>query len=187
MSQPTYTEHLKYPLKRGLVNNSTATSLPAHLVPISTEPASVDSDTPTANVFVGNCTGSELQIFPFGTDADNETMLLRVYLWKSMKRTGPGAATPPLWIPKFVGGFVATQSLALNGIAGAPVTALEFFADTITEEATNTWDDNIVSVRSFAADCLAEIRINTLGYEKFSVTFGLNSSAATTNIAYCSR
>ena len=186
MSQPTYVEHVKYALKRGLVNNSTEGDFPA-VVPIGTEPASVDlSSDPSANLFVGNCTGSELQLFPFGTDADNEAFVINVYLWRRMNRTGPGVATPDLWVPRYVGGFTATLSAALNGVAGAPVTQLEFFADTIVELATNTLDDNIGLLRSFAADQLAEIRINTIGYEKFSVTFDLGT-AASANIAYASR
>jgi len=185
MSQGTHQSFIQGLLRRGLTTNSTEGDF---LIPVPTdiEPVSIDSASdPTANSFVVGCGGSETIIYPFGTDADNEAFGMRVYLWS--KAAGRSGSPTDLWVPYFVGGFVVTLSSALNGVAGALISDLEFMADTITEEATNTWDDGYVPptvrVRSFAAEQLAEIRILTNGYQKLEVRFD-NTTAATANALF---
>lgn len=185
MSQPTHNSFPKYGLFRGLTNNSTCTTF-AVPVPTATEPVSVDeSGAPENNALVIKCGGGETLLYPFGTDANDETINFRVYLWRKIAKEG--ANLYDLWVPYFVGGFVGTVSNVLNGVAGAPLTELEFLCDTITEEATNTWDDGYtpatVRVRSFAGDSLAEVRILTNGYEKLEVRFDLGTGA-TANVCY---
>lgn len=181
MSQGVYTNFNQSGLYRGLTNNSTATSFVVP-VPIATEPVSVDSSAdPSSNSFVTTCGYSETLLYPFGTDTDNQTLNFRVYLWKKIQKSG--TQLNDLWVPYFVGGFAGIISMALNGVASSPLTATEGFCDTITEEATNTWDDGYtpatVRVRSYTNDQLAEVRILTNGYQKIEVRFDIGSPTAT--------
>lgn len=181
MSMKTIEDYPRIPWAKALTNNSTRDASFVDAVP-GAIPAAVDaSGDPTANKAVVALTGKELQVLPFGTDADNETFNMRITLWSKV----PG--TVDLWIPHFIGGFVCTLSIALNGITDAALGVTAAFADTITEEATNTWDDAEaplgVRVRSHPNDHLALIRVDTKGYELATIEFDLGT-AATANALY---
>lgn len=180
MSQAIHTSYPKGLLFRGLTTNSTEGDFIVP-VPQADEPVSVDSSTPTANSVVVGCGGSQTFLYPFGTDADNETFSINVYLWK--KCAASSTTTSNLWVPFYVGGFDVTLSSTLNGVAGGLISDSEYLADTITEMATNTWDDRLVTVRSYANNQLAEIAINTEGYEKLEVRFDM-VLAASGNVLY---
>jgi hypothetical protein len=185
MSQAVHDSYVKSLVFRGIVNNSTEGDFIIP-VPQANEPVSVDSSSdPSANTIVVDCGGSEVLIYPFGTDADNEAFVINIYLWQ--KCAASSTTTSDLWIPMYVGGATCTLSSALNGVAGGLISDTEFLADTVVELATNTWDDGYtparIKARSFAGDQLAEIRVDTAGYSKLEVRFDM-TTAASGNVLY---
>lgn len=185
MSQAVHDSYIKGLVYRGIVNNSTEGDFVVP-VPQSTEPVSVDSSAdPSANTIVIGCGGSEVLLYPFGTDANDEAFVINIYLWQKCAKASSN--TSDLWIPFYVGGVTCTLSSALNGVAGGLISDTEFLADTVVELATNTWDDGYtpatIKARSFAGDQLAEIRVNTHGYSKLEVRFDV-TTAASGNILY---
>lgn len=175
MSQGTHLNYQKCLFHRGLVNNSTEGDFIIP-VPQADEPVTVDSSTPTANSIVIDCGGSTTMIYPFGTDADNEAFVINIYLWSRCLKAS--TTTSDLWIPFYVGGATCTLSSTLNGVAGGLLSATEYLADTVVELATNTWDDDLIKARSFASDQLAEIRVNTEGYQKLEIRFDMTTAAS---------
>lgn len=176
MSQATHKSYAKSPFQRALVNNSTDVTFPT-IAATTTAPATVDSTTPTANLFVGQCGGTELLIIPFGTDAANEQFHMRVTLFKQVRIGSLSTATLTLYVPYSVGTFECTTG-ALTGVASSPVAATENFCDTVTEVGT-TWDDNFVTVKSPVDDITALIRIDTRGYDLFQVDFDMDAAGGT--------
>lgn len=73
--------------------------------------------------------GVTLKVMPFGGDADNDKIFVKVQGWNKVK--GVTGATTQLWVPKTIVIVEATLTSALPGVALMPVVATEFFADTL--------------------------------------------------------
>lgn len=187
MSQGTNVQLLKLPYRRALVNNSTDANYQLTIAPTTTKPTTSDSSSsPATNYFVGPLSGSELHILPFGINAANEQFQIRVNFWRSIINAAGGTAST-LWTPHQVGSFDITVGTAV-GAVGATVLDTEFFADIITETGS-TWDDTIVQAIISQANILTEIKLNTQGWELFSVEFDIDilaTDAAEANFAYTS-
>ncbi len=160
------------PLRRLLVNSSTATSFPtAPQGATQTQPATVDSGTPTGNYGVVPSGGSDLLFIPFGSDADTETFAMRFIAWR--KLTG-AETTTPMYIPMHLGDVTVTLCPA-SGIASGLVTDLELFADTLAL-VSNGWGD--IKLIQPGGDRPASIVIPSLGFDLVSVLFDLTGAAS---------
>lgn len=183
MSEAVYTSIPKNELFRGLVNSSTDPTYDT-IVPTTDKPVTIDSTTTTANLIVIPCSGTEMQLFPFGGNDDNDGFTFRVYLWRRIYKSG--SQTLDLWVPYLVGEFTAVLSVSMNGVAGSPLIATEMFADAVTEVGT-TWDDNIVKVTTSVVSNinLGMARINTVGYELLQVVFDFDAGAVCDGANMC--
>jgi len=179
MSQSVYTEYLRHNFVRGLTTNSTDADFGA-IIPTTTKPVTVDSTTPTANLIVLPCSGSETQIIPFGQDTDNDQLTIRATLWRKVPRTTNTGLD--LWVSLHVGTFELTLSAA-TGVAAAPVINTEFFVDTITEVGT-TWYDALVSVHSPANNTPGIIRVTTIGFDLIQIDGDINLASGTDGTAW---
>lgn len=129
MLQPSVSGSLISRLTKGQTTNSTTASfLVAVSRPTTTEP--VGSATRTVirtggGAFKDSVT---LKVTPYGGDANNDIINVKVQGWHSVPVTG---ATTTLYVPHCVCEAACTLSNALPGIATMPVVATEFFCDTV--------------------------------------------------------
>lgn len=163
---------------RGLQYNSTAPSLPT-VSPTTTEPITVDSGTPASNVLLIDTGDKTTDLMFFAVGADNVTFLVDLYLWR--KATGIGGLATfgtVLWVPTYLGQITGTAS-AKVGVAAAMVINTERFADTLA----GTMDAR-VTLRSPTTDKIGDVVVDTTGYQKLGVYFGINASATSVNALF---
>lgn len=168
--------------ERGLANHSTSAAFPS-VIPTVTEPATVDSATPTSNCVVFTPSGKYATFMVVGTGADNATGKLRLFRWNSVTKTG----ATKLWIPSWICDVTATLGTSI-GVAGAALIATDRFADglAVTPAPAATTRDglDIRRVTTGSANLPAEFCIEHQGAERIGVYFDLNSSATALNVLY---
>ena len=157
--------------KRSLTNNSTSTSF-SNPAPTTTEPETVDSDTPTSNAKVFSPTKNAIVMNFFGTDADGETFDVRFFGW-SLATDGTNT---PLWVPSFLVQLTATLSTA-TGVAGAAVINTEFFADTLVASTSVTGSSSFYA-HSPENNVIASCVLDTFGWDKIEARFDLTGAAS---------
>lgn len=183
MQVGTFNAYNKSQWYRGLANSATSTTYPT-VAPTTSTPATVDSATPTGNLFAAKCGQGAVQFMFFGSDAENENFHARIYLWRRAMPDKRHTGTA-LWIPYLAGEVLVTIGTAV-GVADAVVAAAGRFADTIAEVGS-TWDDNLITVGAGANNVTSILTVITAGFEMFSVTFDVDaggSAAASANLLY---
>lgn len=123
-----------------------------------------------------------MTLVPFGGDANNETMLFKVYGWGEFT-TSSGT----LWVPVALAQATATLSSAFPGVNGSIIEDELFFADTIVKSMPASGDTGAAAAVSPATDSLtgiASLEVKVKGYKFVEVVFGLNASSASCNALY---
>lgn len=162
-------------LRRALAYSSTSTAFQS-VVPTTTAPASVDSDSPSGNRAVMESGGSSLFIVPIGTDAADETYSIRLIAWK--KLTG-AEGTTPLWIPIHLGDINVTLGSA-TGISGGLVGNSELFADTLAL-ASGAW--SAITLIQPAGNLPAAFIVPSKGFAHIEAVFD-STGAASMNLLW---
>jgi len=137
-------------LLRALATDSTDTSFTAK-APTATEPSG-------AGVF--NAEGcEEMQFFPYGTGADNDTFNIQVIGWR---KYGGGQTT--LWIPVEIATLACTFGTQV-GVANSDITTSHRFADTITLTS------GIAVIPSITANTCGYFLVDLSKYAKVEILF----------------
>lgn len=169
------------PWARALENSSTATAFPntgAGPIATTTQPDTVDSSTPTGNLLIVNGGTEFMHLMPFGTDAADETFVVRIVGWREARMIGATSTT--LWVPTHISDVTMTLGAKI-GVAGASVINTDFFCDTAVAVANG--DTNRVQLFSPTGDAYATIRVRLDGFQKIGVYFDL-VTAASANTLY---
>lgn len=117
-----------------------------------------------------------LILFPYGGDAANETMLIRVYGWGKFGS---------FWLPT----MLAQATCTLGNVPGVDGSAVEnelFFADTIVVSTPASSDDAraVSPATDSVADVAGHLVVKTKGFRWLEILFALNSSSASNNALY---
>lgn len=161
-------------------SNSTAASFTSK-IPTLTEPTGDGVFTLASTP--GSQLASKLKIIGFGTDAGDETFLLKVIGWNYLRNQSQNQHN--LWVPVPI--FQGTFTLGTAaGIANTGIGSSNLFADTIaiTLEPTLTADvtrGGISELVSPANNTVAHVIISLCGFQKIEIDFDRNSSAASAN------
>lgn len=176
---------------RGLQTNSTATAFPNSgngPIATTTQPATVDSSTPTSNRVVITLGGTHVDLIFFGADAADEAFDARLTLWRRIMDPG---GNDDLWLPVILADLTVTLG-AKTGVSGAALGTADLLADLIAGDAYN--DDasgqrvQIFSPGSDAtgANLFGMVTVRTDRYELLSIDFDLDT-ALSANVAYAKR
>lgn len=153
---------------RVLSSNSTSASFPSR-VPTETQPSGAGI------IPVGPNT--DMILLPFGRDGNNETLKVRVIGWRSTA-SDDDQSLDVLWVPRVIAELTCTLNSSLPGTAGAPVTASDYFADTITA------DYGLPIIEQDSGVLPASASVMVAGERFVEVVFDRNSSAAECNALY---
>lgn len=160
-------------LRKARSTNSTATTW-ASKVPTATKPTGDG----VVNLYDGNLGLAReglvpkfMQLVPYLTDANNESMGVRVYGWS--RTTGVGSTT--LWIPQLLVDLVVTAG---NIAAGTEIGANHFIADTITLNKGDSQASIISPANDTPASCLFHMRGCEIIEFDFNVDTSLTDGAA---------
>ena len=126
---------------------------------------------------VGGPVAHSLQFVFYGTDANNETMNVRILGWAPVKMDGQD----DLWIPTVL--YEGSVTLgATTGVSGHTISNSYFFADTISDPTTG--NDNVDSrTTSPTGDEIAHLDLDVKGFPKIEVQFD-STAAASMNAIY---
>ena len=117
-------------LTKGQSTNSTTSAFAvAQSRPTTTEPVASATRTVIKAGGTPYKEGTMLKVTPYGGDANNDIINVKVQGWNSVPVTG---ATTTLYVPHQICEVSCTLSNVLPGVAGMPVVATEFFADTLS-------------------------------------------------------
>lgn len=155
-------------LKRACTSNKSDSSFPSK-IPVLSQPVTGSG---IIDVIGDN---DALDLFPYGTGADNTTYSMRVIGWSLLELTP--SATTPLWIPQIIAELLCTNSAAV-GVTLSPLTSSERFADTITLGA-----GGIAVLYSPANDTPAMATVSITGFRKVEFTFDM-TGATDANVLY---
>jgi hypothetical protein len=171
-------------LERAFNTNITDTTFP-DMVPTTTKPESADGASGTWVVETGKA--NSIVIYPFGTNADNEDFHMRLYTWT--RAVDKVNRTTTLWVPTLICTCACTQSAAMNGVAGAVLSDVEYLCDTITlvspspSVALHNWSPG-TTTPDISAGC---ITLDFMGADMFEAIFDTNagsSAAAGANLLF---
>lgn len=171
-----------FPWQKARSVSQTSTTFASRIATITEPTGDAASATGACILEPGLGTGSivaqnNLLLVPYGAGSDDTTFSLRVIGWRAI---GPVSGVT-LWVPVNLVELACTLGAAV-GIAGAPLTTTDRFADIITlttgSTAGSVSSENIVSP---ANDTIAHAMIDLKGFRKFEITFSTGSSATNCN------
>ena len=155
-----------YPLRKVLSSNSTASSFTAK-IPTATKPAG-ESVVDVFDMAIGQAVETYLpkycQVIPFGTDANNETLTMRVWGW-SKESTSSG-----LWIPQ----LLLEVTVTLGNVDAAAIADDTYMADTLAIAA----GDANAAVVSPANDTPGSFLLHLRGIQMIEFDFKTGTAAS---------
>jgi len=168
----------KLVFRRCLAANSTATGW--------TDPDNTTTQpVTTATRFVSEKRGTGIMLWPFGTDAANETFLMRVIGWSMIQ--SPAVAVE--WSATLLQQFLVT--LSENVGAAGVLAATDLIADTIVTDLTGltgaVLSPNYTIFSPANNFGQAGVYVGLEGFQYGEVQFHRNSSAASANASYAWR
>lgn len=164
MMTATHNSKQRTGMRRGFVTNTTFNYTGVYPVPTTTEPVS------SSTRIVLDACGSAIEIFPFGQGTNDQTLSIRLHLWRKM------AGTTPLWVPSNGAEFECTMSSELNGVDGSPLGADEMFVDEIVE-SFSFLNTRIRNIGTPGIDCLTSITLDPGGYDKIQIQVNADAGA----------
>jgi hypothetical protein len=165
-------------IRKALATNSTASSF-ASILPTSTDPSTsggsaVDGyfDLPALGMGSSEKTPEWLHIQPYLVGANNDTCAMRVYGWSPINpSTGSIPNVANIWVPT----LLAQIAITAGNIAGTPIAANTFMADTLV--ATYGGDD--VNLISPANDVPGSLLLHLRGFHTIQFDFSKNAGTPT--------
>lgn len=121
---------------------------------------------------VQNC----IKVMLYGTDANNETVAARFYVWSLLIELGD--MDTAVWIPTLLCEVTGTLSSTIVGVSGGIVNASQMFCDTLAIVGTSGNDDVSIDIVSPANDTPAHIVMDFKGGQLFEPVLEIGTGAS---------
>jgi hypothetical protein len=160
---------LSHPFRKAMAAATTSTSFTAK-IPTTTKPAAsstrsvIDLLSPNYGITASPHLPKYVLVVPYGTDANNETLDMRLWGWN--KTTD----ATPVWVPQLLFQIAVT----LGNIDAAALEASALLADTITI----TYGPDELTEISPANDVSAQLLTHVRGCELLEFDFDIGTGAA---------
>lgn len=179
------------PLRKARSVNSSSANFPT-FVGTELDPAYTDAATAAGRsliqlgVGLGGYVPRNIELFPYGIGADNDTFDLRVM---GYRRIFPQLADERYQYLRFILAKLSCTLSAAVGLAGGSVLATERFADTIAIGTEGTFTADVTRSGSFrlyspANDTPAHVVLPTLGCDAIELEFDQTLNTPTMNCLY---
>lgn len=163
-------------LRKARLVNQTSTTFVSKLPTVTIPNGDAGTATGASVIEIGNASFfgyPAVKVFLYGAGSNNNTLSCRLIGWELVGG---------LWIPSVLCEIQGTLSTVLRGVVGQPVSATEYFADTMTL----TYGNANVSVELFspANDIMAHAMVSVKDSRKLEFSFSRGSSATNCNALF---